>query len=123
MNIHRKDRAKSTKSSYAASSSTKSIVDDHAISSFPPHNYFSPEVVDHNNNYNCLSSQFSLPSSLQYSDHQRDRDMLGGDYNNWSTGMSLYNPVYEPHNNKAKMGSRSSEDDGLDLELRLGYHS
>ncbi|XP_028758323.1 zinc finger protein 10-like [Neltuma alba] len=123
MNIHRKDRAKSSnKPSFAASTSSKLLDDhetlDHAISSFPPPSYFSPEVDHISSNYNCPPSQFSFPAA-QYSD-QMDRDAFGGDYN-WRTGLSLSNPPYV-RDNKEKIGG-SSEEDGLDLELRLGYHS
>ncbi|KAI9119360.1 hypothetical protein K1719_010035 [Acacia pycnantha] len=123
MNIHRKDRAKSTKSSFSASTSTKMIEDheiDHTISSSPPENYFSSEVDNNSNyNYNYPPSQSAFPAE-QYCD-QRDRDVFGGDYN-WMTGLSLSSTPLYVSDNKEKIRS-SSEEDGLDLELRLGSHS
>ncbi|XP_054790983.1 uncharacterized protein LOC129296398 [Prosopis cineraria] len=119
MNIHRKDKvakSSSTKPTFPAASTSTKLYDhetDHAISSFPPGNYFSTEL-DQNSNYNYPPSQFPF-AAAQYSG-QKDRDVFGGD--NWRTGLSLSNM----RDDKEKIEG-SSEDDALDLELRLGYHS
>lgn len=140
MNIHRKDRAKTSKPSFAASSSSTKVVDDisYAISSHPPRNYnyyyTSPEVdADADTNYNNSHHQISFPAvpppcgistvtpseEVLCVENRRDRNVFGGsgsgrDY--WRRGFGIR------ENNKHKVEDHSSEEDGLDLELRLGYH-
>ncbi|KAI4301134.1 hypothetical protein L6164_034446 [Bauhinia variegata] len=123
MNIHRKDRASKAKPKFPPSSSTK--VDSNsadlgfcsAIRSPDPWNYYSSSS-EVNANYH----QIFFPFMRHYSEvfcaqNQQDRNLFGQD---WRSSLSLYSDPLCVGENKSKVAD-SGEEDGLDLELRLGY--
>ncbi|KAL2323473.1 hypothetical protein Fmac_027852 [Flemingia macrophylla] len=143
MNIHRKDRANNkAKPNFPPSSSSK--VDESYnyadlglySSSNPRGNYYSSlpdREVNTNYNYyhqlyfpsHACGARSSPPSHVQYGEvfcveNQRDPHLLFGQ--DWiQRDLSLFtNPLYV-HQNKDKIVNNSEEDD-LDLELRLGHH-
>ncbi|XP_061366939.1 zinc finger protein 10-like [Gastrolobium bilobum] len=146
MNIHRKDRANNkTKPNFPPSSSSNKVdVDNYAdlgfYSAIPSNlgrgNYYSTgpdhREVDINNNYHQIyfpayACGTRSPSHVHYStevlcgENQRDHrvHLFGQDWR--KSDLSLYtNPLCE-HENKDKIENNSEEDE-LDLELRLGHH-
>ncbi|KAK7393434.1 hypothetical protein VNO78_21990 [Psophocarpus tetragonolobus] len=142
MNIHRKDRANKAKSNFPPSSSTK--VDDNNYADlgfYSPSNptyltrgkYYStlpdpdPEVDTNYNYYHQLyfpshACGAKSSSHVQYSEvlcveNQRDPQFLFGQ--DWrQRGLSFYSNPLCVHGNKDKTQNNSEEDD-LDLELRL----
>jgi len=141
MNIHRKDRANKAKSNFPPSSSTKvdesnSYADLGLYSASNPSylargSYYStlpdPEVDINYNYYHQLyfPSHTKSPSHVQYSEvlcveNQRDPQLLFGQ--DWrQRGLSLYTNPLCARENKDKIQNNTEEDD-LDLELRLGHH-
>ncbi|XP_027367903.1 zinc finger protein 10-like [Abrus precatorius] len=142
MNIHRKDRANKAKPNFPPSSSSKVDENSYADLGFysainPTHlakgNYYSAapdREVDTNYNYYhqiYLPSHTcgARPSHVQYSEvlcveNQREPEFLFGQ--DWrQRGLSLYTNPLCVHENKDKIENNSEEDD-LDLELRLGHH-
>jgi len=141
MNIHRKDRANKAKSNFPPSSSTKvdesnSNADLGLYSASNPSylargSYYStlpdPEVDINYNYYHQLyfPSHTKSPSHVQYSEvlcveNQRDPQLLFGQ--DWrQRGLSLYTNPLCARENKDKIQNNTEEDD-LDLELRLGHH-
>lgn len=138
MNIHRKDRANKAKPNFPPSSSTKLVDENYAdLGFYPPipthlvaggnnNNYYYSTAPDHevdtNNNYH----QFYFPAHAcgttpsSHIENQRDRRHLFGQ--DWrQRGLSLYTNPLCVHENKDKIQD-NSEEDGLDLELRLGHH-
>ncbi|XP_054800180.1 transcriptional regulator TAC1-like [Prosopis cineraria] len=106
MNIHRKDRAK-TKPSLGPSSSSKLV--DLSFYSAHPGNYYlttTPEVDS-----NC--PQFYHPGTIRSSSHVQfgDRDVFGPGWRARSSSLCAVRDKVQDN----------IPDDGLDLELRLGY--
>lgn len=121
MNIHRKDRAnnksKPTKVVAPDSSSSNKLVDLGFYSHEPsPGNYYLTPIpeVDSNN----YPQFYHHPTAIRSSSHQYHVHQFGGD---WRTkSLSLYtNPFCLP--DKIQNDDMSDSEDGLDLELRLGY--
>ncbi|KAK8467988.1 hypothetical protein PHAVU_007G195500 [Phaseolus vulgaris] len=145
MNIHRKDRANKAKPNFPPSTSTK-VDDSNSYADLglysPSSNttylargsYYStlpdPEVDINYNYYHQLyfpshACAAKSPSHVQYSEvlcveNQRDPQLLFGQ--DWrQRGLSLYTNPLCARQNKDKTQNNTEEDD-LDLELRLGHH-
>jgi len=133
MNIHRKDRANKAKPTFPPSTSTK-LDDTNTYASNPRGSYYSTlpaSEVDINYNYYhqlCFPSHACAaksPSHVQYSevlcvDNQRDPQLLFGQ--DWrQRGLNFYTNPLCVHQNKDNIQNNSEEDD-LDLELRLGHY-
>ncbi|KAG4996004.1 hypothetical protein JHK85_027443 [Glycine max] len=144
MNIHRKARANNSKAKPNFPPSSSSKVDHHESNNYanPSYltrgNHYSSTLPDHREvddvNYNYYHQLYfpspacgaKSPSHVQYSsealcvENQRDPHLLFGQ--DWrQRGLSLYTNPLCVHENKDKIENNSEEDD-LDLELRLGYH-
>ncbi|OMP09318.1 hypothetical protein COLO4_05593 [Corchorus olitorius] len=99
MNIHRKDRAKSRPSSVPLISS--------------------PKVDNHENSYPSLRS-YSYPPIQSY--HHQPHYSIGPEVQdcNWPRSLSLRIGPSD-HDDENKKTDGSSQEDELDLELRLGH--
>lgn len=128
MNIHRKDRA-NNKTKITPSSSSKvdevNYADLGFYSGIPIGGYQYHREVDSLNyhqiyNFPYGSGNYRPSQHVQYSsvENQRDNQFLFGQDWRKSTGLSLYNDPYE---NKDKL-QNNTQDDHLDLELRLGHN-
>ncbi|KAK7345797.1 hypothetical protein VNO77_16408 [Canavalia gladiata] len=139
MNIHRKDRANKAKPSFSPSSSSK-VIDENSgygdlglySSINPSHigrgNYYStaPHDREVDNNYNYYHQIYlpsHTPSHVQYDEvlcveNQRDPHQLLFRQDWTQRGLSLYANPLCLHESKDKIENNSEEDD-LDLELRL----
>ena len=141
MNIHRRDRSKSTKSNFPSASSSKvdeikysdlrfynseiegnqgnyfSTASDHQVkNNFHPI-YFPPPSWGARPSHNSYSTQCSEVLCVQ---NQRDRDVFGEDH--WSRSFSsLYADSLCERESKGKVEESSELQDELDLELRLGH--
>ncbi|XP_059625187.1 transcriptional regulator SUPERMAN-like [Cornus florida] len=142
MNIHRKDRAKNnnivTPSSCSIFNSTKIEEDNYyanpifyqlPISSYPLHYYSSAP----NNNAQQISYQTCFPSSsvsgtkpFSHTHHhhaindQNPHSLNSLGELNWQTGLSLQFDSWHPEDHDEKRNRGAIQEDGLDLELRLG---
>ncbi|WVY97853.1 hypothetical protein V8G54_030004 [Vigna mungo] len=137
MNIHRKDRANRAKPTFPSSTSTN-LDHTNTYASNPTYlskgSYYSTlpdSELDLNYNYYhhlyfpSHASPAKSPSHVQYSDlfcveNQRDPHLLFGQ--DWrQRGLTFYTNPLCVHGNKDNIQNNTEEDD-LDLELRLGHH-
>ncbi|BAT95500.1 hypothetical protein VIGAN_08224000 [Vigna angularis var. angularis] len=140
MNIHRKDRANRTKPSTSTKLDDTNTYADLGLYSASNPSYLSrgtyystlpDSEVDLNYNYYhhlyfpSHASAAKSPSHVQYSEvfcveNQRDPHLLFGQ--DWrQKGLTFYTNPLCVHGNKDKIENNTEEDD-LDLELRLGHH-
>ncbi|XP_027353561.1 zinc finger protein 11-like [Abrus precatorius] len=131
MNIHRKERANKNKPSFVPPS-TSSKVDDNNYSEIPSHlvggNCYSTSPVVETNSYHHqvyfpATACGITPSLVQNSEvlcveNQRDPHLFAHDWR--KRNVSLYTSPFCVHEIKDKF--EDSEENGLDLELRLGHH-
>ncbi|XP_047175222.1 transcriptional regulator SUPERMAN-like [Vigna umbellata] len=140
MNIHRKDRANRAKPSTSTKLDDTNTYADLGLYSASNPSYLSrgtyystlpDSEVDLNYNYYhhlyfpSHASAAKSPSHVQYSEvfcveNQRDPHLLFGQ--DWrQKGLTFYTNPLCVHGNKDKIENNTEEDD-LDLELRLGHH-
>ncbi|XVF80929.1 hypothetical protein PTKIN_Ptkin15bG0114800 [Pterospermum kingtungense] len=138
MNIHRKDRAKSRPSSVPIVSgkvdhdenytSLRSYCYPPIQSYHQPHYSMAPEVhVSYHQAFFPTSSwgfrppQYPHHGDAFFSDNSRHLNPFG-DHEDWPRSLSLQiGPSHVDHDHENKKTDGSSQEDELDLELRLGH--
>ncbi|GLU07737.1 hypothetical protein SLE2022_246850 [Rubroshorea leprosula] len=118
MNIHRKDRAKTSKPSAPPKVDEKSY-SYQPIQNHGPHYVVAPEV--HTGNYQALFPSSSPGDFRSHDAHPVDDFYAANPWNSnaspgWSSGLSLGMGPSDGYNENKKV-----EEDELDLELRLGH--
>ncbi|XP_061353996.1 transcriptional regulator TAC1-like [Gastrolobium bilobum] len=122
MNIHRKDRVNKTKPSFPPSSSNK--VDDNNnyadlgfYSDSPSHP--APDARNYHQVYSSATTHVQYGEVLCV-ENQREHHQFGQDWR--QRNLSLYTNPLCVREIKDKFEDNSVENDGIDLELRLGHH-
>lgn len=125
MNIHRKERANKTKPGFVSPSSSSNKVDcnnnytDLGFFSQIPRHSTAPSLVDANNNcYNSYREVY-FPPSISRSIRPEVLFVENQDWRKRNLSLFSTNPLFF---SEIKEKFEDNEDNGLDLELRLGHH-
>ncbi|XP_059664406.1 transcriptional regulator SUPERMAN-like [Cornus florida] len=119
MNIHRKDRAKNRPSLINSNQHEENHATPmfyHPISSYPPHFPAPHEALINYRTYIPASTSVSRPS---YSHHKSSDDHLNSIGEDWRMSLSLQFGFGAAQ--ATEDAEKKKEEDGLDLELRLGH--